>query len=141
MVDTTWNATAGTDYFDPGDWNNGVPFAGDTAVFSSLGTVRTVTIAAPGGDTGGWIFNRGAYTVDISGTFTLDGAGIQVSGTGKAHIFVKSGGIFDVSSAGRATIEAEGDAHVAGVLASAVTALPWRGSSPTMGRSPVASSS
>src|ERR1700736_2517927 len=115
MTSKLWTGSNGSDYTNGNNWNpNVAPGAGDVATFGSGAANKTVNIpAGPVLDVDEWLFNGGAYTVNVSTTnvstsVVLQGAGIEVT-AGSAFISVLASGdlVFqNHSSAGNATIAA-----------------------------------
>lgn len=108
MTSKTWKGTT-TNYDDTANWTpSGVPATGDTAVFTATGTNKTVDFSAGPLSVDEWLFNGGAYTVNVSNTIDFVGTGIHVA-VGSEFISSGAGGdvVFQAhSSAGNATIAA-----------------------------------
>ena len=91
------------------NWQNGTtPLASETAVFSTLGTARSLGIA-PGTSIGGWQFSAGApaYTFSIQNTYQFLTTGIVNSSSTAPVITVTATGDLTFSNstgAGNATI-------------------------------------
>src|ERR1051325_11731887 len=90
-TDHTWTGASSNAWSDANNWTNGVPVAGDSAIFSSLapGASTTPTIG-PGEivDLSSLVFPAGAPayqlnvaagTPDSPGSLTLSGSGISIS--------------------------------------------------------------
>ena len=111
MTNKTWIGNT-TDYANGLNWNpNGQPNIGDTAVFSSSGMNKTVDVTFTSGFSttlNEWLFNGSAYTVNVSTSVALQGAGIQAISGGSGLIKLGSSGVLtfqNASSAGSGTIE------------------------------------
>ena len=91
------------------NWQNGTtPLASETAVFSTLGTARSLGIA-PGTSIGGWQFSAGApaYTFSIQNTYQFLTTGIVNSSSTAPIVVVTATGDLTFSNstgAGNATI-------------------------------------
>ena len=91
------------------NWQNGTtPLASETAVFSTLGTARSLGIAA-GTSVGGWQFSAGApaYTFSVQNTYQFLTTGIVNSSSNAPVVTVIATGDLNFSNstgAGNATI-------------------------------------
>src|SRR5215208_6776824 len=91
------------------NWQNGTtPLASETAVFSTLGTARSLGIA-PGTSIGGWQFSAGApaYTFSVQNTYQFLTTGIVNSSSNAPIVTVTATGDLNFSNAtgaGNATI-------------------------------------
>src|SRR4029450_2796169 len=91
------------------NWQNGTtPLASETAVFSTLGTARSLAIAT-GTSIGGWQFSAGApaYTFSVQNTYQFLTTGIVNSSSNAPGVTVTATGDLNFAnstSAGNATI-------------------------------------
>ena len=117
MTDTSWTSTSSMFYDGPSNWSNGVPIVTNNGIFGigPPNPIKTVVVSGGTDHAGGWIFNGGAYTIDISLTFFFFyGVGVQVT-AGSAQIEVQPLSILTFnngSSAGNATIEVQSNGNL-----------------------------
>ncbi len=94
FAQTTWTGATSTDWFTPGNWNNGVPAAGNDAKLDTVAPNPTV-IGSPGAATTN-------LQVGVSGTgqLTINSGGTLATSTGTLGLSSGAQGTVNVTGAG-----------------------------------------
>ncbi|MEQ9226772.1 MAG: autotransporter domain-containing protein [Parvibaculum sp.] len=95
----SWTAGTG-DWFDPANWDSGVPTAGDYATLDNGGTAQ---IDAPGAVSQGVAVG---FNSDTSGTVEVSGSGASWTNTYSIYLGYGGHGALDITDGGQVTTEA-----------------------------------